>query len=36
MFGRTIWDKLPEYIFEHFEIVQVKRVQFQNFQKSRG
>ena len=36
MFGRVIWDKLPEYIFENFEIARVKREQFQNFQKSRG
>ena len=25
MFGRTIWDKLPECIFEPFEITRVKR-----------
>ena len=36
MFGRAIWDKLPECIFENFEFAWVKRVQFQNFQKSRG
>ena len=36
MFGRAIWDKLPDYIFEKFEIVRVKRGEFQNFQKSRG
>ena len=36
MFGREIWDKLLECIFENFEIVRVKRGQFQNFQKSRG
>ena len=39
MFGRAIWDKLPECIFEYFEIAEVKRGkrgQFQNFQKSRG
>ena len=34
MFGRAIWDKLPEWIFENFEIARVKRGQFQNFQKS--
>ena len=34
MFGMAIWDKLSEYIFENFEIAQVKRRQFQNFQKS--
>ena len=36
MFGRAIWDKLNEYIFENFEIAPVKRGQFQNFQKSQG
>ena len=36
MLGRAIWDKLPECIFEHFEIVIVKQGQFQNFKKSRG
>ena len=36
MFGRMIWDKLPECILENFEIARVKRGQFQNFQKSRG
>ena len=36
MFGRAICDKLPESIFENFEVAQVKREQFQNFQKSRG
>ena len=36
MSGRAIWDKLPECIFENFEMAQVKRGQFQNFQKSRG
>ena len=36
MFGRAIWDKLPEFIFENFEITRRKREQFQNFQKSRG
>ena len=25
MFGRAIWDKMPESIFEHFEIARVKR-----------
>ena len=33
MFGRAIWDKLPECIFEDFEIARVKREQFQNFSK---
>ena len=36
MFSRVVWDKLPECIFENFEIARVKRGQFQNFQKSRG
>ena len=36
MFGRAIWDKLPKCIFENSETALVKRVQFQNFQKSRG
>ena len=36
MFVRTIWDKLPERMFENFEIARVKQRQFQNFQKSRG
>ena len=30
MFGRVIWDKLPECIFENFEIARVKQGQFQN------
>ena len=33
MFERAIWDKLPECIFENFEIARVKRGQFQNFHK---
>ena len=33
MFWRAIWDKLPECIFENFEVVRVKRGQFQSFQK---
>ena len=36
MFGRAIWDKLLERIFENFEIARIKRGQYQNFQKSRG
>ena len=36
MFERPHWDKLPECIFESFEIAQVKQEQFQNFQKPRG
>ena len=35
MFGRLIWDKLPECIFENFETARVKQGQFRNFQKSR-
>ena len=34
MFEGANWDKLPEHIFENFEIAWVKREQFQNFQKS--
>ena len=36
MFGKAIWDKLPECIFENFETARVNREQFQNFQNSRG
>ena len=36
MFVGAIWDKLPEYIFQNFEIARVKRGKFQNFQKSGG
>ena len=36
MFKRAICNKLPECIFENFEIAQVKREQFQDLQKSRG
>ena len=36
MIGRTIWEKLPECIFEKLKIARVKSKQFQNFQKSRG
>ena len=32
MFGRAIWVKLPECIFENFEITRVKQGQFKNFQ----
>ena len=35
LFGRAIWNKLPECIFDNIEITRVKREQFQNFQKSR-
>ena len=33
MFGRATWDKLPECIFDNFEIARLKRGQFQSFQK---
>ena len=36
MLGRAIWDKLPLCILENFGIAQVKREQFQIFEKSRG
>ena len=36
MFGRAIWDKLPERIFENFEIARVKGGKYQTFQKLRG
>ena len=36
MFGREIWEELPECIFENFKIARVKREQFQNFQKYQG
>ena len=36
MFGRVIQNKLPECIFENFEITRVKQGQLQNFQNSRG
>ena len=36
VFGKAIWDKLSECIFENFEIARVKRGQFQKFQKSQG
>ena len=36
MFGRGIWVKLSECIFENFETAWVKGGQFQNFQKSWG
>ena len=35
MFGKAIWDKLPECIFENVKIAQVKRGQIQNFKESR-
>ena len=36
MFGKTIWDKFLDCFFENFEIVKVKRRQFQNFQNYKG
>ena len=36
MFGRVIWDKLPECIFESVKIDRVKQGRFENIQKSRG
>ena len=36
MFRRAISDKSPKWIFENFEITQVKRGQFQKFRKWRG
>ena len=36
MFGKAIWNKSPDCVFEIFEIAHGKRGQFQNFQKSRG
>ena len=35
MFETVIWAELPEYIFKNFNIVQLKRGQFQDLQKSR-
>lgn len=34
MVGRVILNKLPEYIFEIFEITRKKQRQFENFKKS--
>ena len=36
MFGRAISDKLPEGIFENFEITRVKQGQFQIFKNYDG
>ena len=36
MFGRANWNKLPECIFENFEIVQVKQSNFKIFKNSEG
>ena len=35
MFETAIWAELPECIFKNFKIVQLKRGQFQDLQKSR-
>ena len=34
--GGQFWDKLPEWIFENFEIARVKRGQFQIFKNHEG
>ena len=36
MFRRESWKKLPDYIFENFEIMRVKLAQFQNFKNNEG
>ena len=36
MFGKAIWDKFPEWIFENFEVARVKRGLFKNFRNSQG
>ena len=36
MFGRMIWDKLPERIFEKNEIARVKRDNFKIFNNHKG
>ena len=37
MFGRNIWDKLPEFIFENVEIARVKnRGNFKIFKNHKG
>lgn len=36
MFGRAVWNKLPEAIFQNFEIAREKQGQFQSFKKPRG
>ena len=35
LFGRVIWDKLSECVFEKLEVARVKQGKFQSFQKSR-
>ena len=34
MFGRTIWDKLPECIFENFEIAHSETIAVSKFSKT--
>ena len=36
LFGRAIWDKLPEYIFENFEIPRAIQGQFRIFENPEG
>ena len=36
LFGRAIWDKLPEYIFENFEIARAIQGQFRIFENPEG
>ena len=36
MFGRAIWDKLPEYIFENFEIARLNEDNFKLFKNHEG
>ena len=36
MFGRVIWDKVPECIFENFEITGVKQGNFKIFTNHEG
>ena len=36
MFGRAIWDKLPEYIFENFEIARLNEGNFKLFKNHEG
>ena len=36
MFGRAIWNKFSEFIFENFEIARVKRGNFKFFKHHAG
>ena len=36
MFARAIWDKLPEYIFENFEIARLNEGNFKLFKNHEG